>query len=339
MDKYDIFISYSRKDKARVDEIIGILINRGYSVWIDVNGIESGEAFRRNIVDAIENSSIVIFFSSQSSNISKWTTKEISLAVEFAKYIIPIKLDNTRYNKSILFDLIDLDYIDMSESRLFEASSHKLLRTVSSKLGKKKSEEVRDENNQEKVTDEDSSFEKSKRVPVNFNLKNIRESMEKCSASRSGVVDAFLVFLLLFVLLGLFLGVAFWPAALLGLFGVLLLSLNKEDGLPFIAASAFLWTLAEAYGTATTEQVYRFFRNGNPLIVWLPLGIAILSPMAMYIRKGGVEWWRRCKKLSIGGIVLLTITTVFWIWSIYFDFVTKFGLPPNIRHYVNKLFN
>ena len=71
MEKYDIFISYSRKDKYQVDKIVDILKFRGYKVWIDIDGIESGEAFRKTIVEAIENSSIMIFFSSDASNKSK----------------------------------------------------------------------------------------------------------------------------------------------------------------------------------------------------------------------------------------------------------------------------
>lgn len=135
MAKYDIFISYSRRDKYIVDRIVDTIRQYGYNIWIDVTGIESGEAFKKNIVEAIENSTLMIFFSSETSNMSTFVTKEISLGVAFNKYIIPIKLDKVPYNKSIIFDLIDIDYIDMSETRLTDSAVQKLLRTLKSKIG------------------------------------------------------------------------------------------------------------------------------------------------------------------------------------------------------------
>ncbi len=42
--KYDVFISYSRKDKKIVSKFITTLKNRGYRLWMDVDGIESGDA-------------------------------------------------------------------------------------------------------------------------------------------------------------------------------------------------------------------------------------------------------------------------------------------------------
>lgn len=342
MDKHDIFISYSRRDKIKVDKIIEILINNGYTVWVDVDGIESGEAFRANIVDAIENSSIVIFFSSKSSNISKWTTKEISLAVEFAKYIIPIKFDSTRYNKSILFDLIDLDYIEMSENRLMDVSTQKLLKTVRSKIGKKETPEERKGKDSLLTSDINSSDNKYNRKSIQLDIKNLRESIAKCWVSRNNIINTMLLLYTLLALVGLgsttILGFAIWPASILGLYGIFLLICNKKDGIPCIAGAALLWTLAEAYITAPSVPIFRFFQEGNILIVWSPLTLTILTVMALFIRKDGVAWWRRCKKISICGTVLLTIAGIFYIWSIYFDTVTKLGLPPNIRHYINRIF-
>lgn len=342
--KYDIFVSYSRRDKAKVDAIMEILINKGYSVWIDVDGIESGEAFRQNIVEAIENSSIIIFFSSESSNISKWTTKEISLAVEFSKYIIPIKFDNARYNKSILFDLIDLDYIDMSENRLMEASTQKLLRTIKSKIGEKDiPKDVYDKGYSQR-SDEESIVNMSRREPTQFDIKNIKKSIVNCWNSRSNIINATLSVLMLLALIGLGtitigFGFVFWPASIVGLYGIFLLLSNKEDGIAYIAGACLLWTLGEAYEMAPRSPVFRFFQDGNILIVWSPVVTMLTTTLVFFVRKNGVAWWRRCKKISMVGVMLLTITGIFWIWSIYFDIVTKFGLPPNIRYYIHKIFS
>lgn len=134
--KYDIFISYSRKDAPLVDSIVAHLEKSGFSIWLDRDGVESGDAFKRVIVKAIEDSQCVLFFSSVHSNISEWTAKEIGIAVDEKKYIIPIRIDNSKYNSEIKFDLINLDYIDLTDSAFRSEMLTKLIKTLSIKCGK-----------------------------------------------------------------------------------------------------------------------------------------------------------------------------------------------------------
>lgn len=79
----DIFISYSRYDSNVVNELVSLLEEEGYSVWIDRDGIESGDDFKRVILKAIKESKVVLFFSSEHSNVSDWTAKEIGVAVKY----------------------------------------------------------------------------------------------------------------------------------------------------------------------------------------------------------------------------------------------------------------
>lgn len=134
---HDIFISYSRKDSAIVDEFVHLIEQEGFRVWIDRDGIESGDAFKRVIVMAIKESALVVYFSSASSNASSWTAKEISIAVHHGKPIIPIKLDKTVYNDEVEFDLVGLDYIDYTDLSSRDAMRSKLLRTLKAKLPKR----------------------------------------------------------------------------------------------------------------------------------------------------------------------------------------------------------
>lgn len=134
--KYDIFISYSRHDTEKVSHIVSILEREGFKIWIDRNGIESGDAFKRVIVKAIEQSTCVLFFSSTASNNSKWTAKEIGVAVYENKCIIPILMDNSKFNPEVKFDLINLDYIDLSNVKYHTEALERLLNTLRSKCNK-----------------------------------------------------------------------------------------------------------------------------------------------------------------------------------------------------------
>ena len=127
----DVFISYSRKDSAIVQEFAKHITAAGFSVWMDIDGIESGDEFKDKIVSAIEESRVFLFFSSEASNASPWTVKEVNVAVALKKSIIPIRLDESAYNKSILFDLAGLDFISYDGTVGIPSLGNKLLRSLS----------------------------------------------------------------------------------------------------------------------------------------------------------------------------------------------------------------
>lgn len=110
-----LFISYSRKNKRIVNKVVSQLKEAGFSVWIDTSGIESGEQFKQKIVDAIEGCEVFLYFASKESNCSPWTAKEIGIATSLKKRIIPIRLDNSPFNKEVLFDIVNINYIDLSD--------------------------------------------------------------------------------------------------------------------------------------------------------------------------------------------------------------------------------
>ena len=134
--KYDIFISYSRKDIKLVKAFHDELVKLGYCVWMDVDGIESSDIFKVKIVSAIKESQVFLFFSSQNSNGSEWTVKEVDLAVHLKKVIIPVKLDGTDYHDSLLFDLLGIDYIACTNPNDFKNAISRLSRTLIMKLSK-----------------------------------------------------------------------------------------------------------------------------------------------------------------------------------------------------------
>ena len=120
--KYDVFISYSRKDyvdKAGniiegniITQIKELLASNGYTYWFDESGIYSGDEFVGVITEAIQDSEIFLFVSSANSNKSEWTNHEIAVAKLLKKKTIPFKVDNAIYNTSILMYLAPLDFID-----------------------------------------------------------------------------------------------------------------------------------------------------------------------------------------------------------------------------------
>ena len=149
--KYDVFISYSRKDYVDehknviegniISKIKELLDANGYTYWLDEEGISAGDEFTGIITEAIINSEIFLFISSKNSNASKWTIHEIAVAKMLDKKTIPFRVDNTIYDKSVLMYLAPLDYIDYGKnpSKAFQA----LLLALNNYMDKKKEAERR----------------------------------------------------------------------------------------------------------------------------------------------------------------------------------------------------
>ena len=89
-----LFVSYSHKDTAKVYPILDALYDRKYRLWYD-ESCETGNDFRDELRERIENSEAVILFVSKSSMLSPFCGMEIIVARENGKRLYPVYLDNT----------------------------------------------------------------------------------------------------------------------------------------------------------------------------------------------------------------------------------------------------
>lgn len=327
---HDIFISYSRKDKDTVDTIVEKLKEQGFSVWIDTYGIESGEAFRGIIVDAIENAEIVLFFSSEASNSSEWTKKEIALAVSSKKYVIPIKLDTSKYNRSIRLDLIDLDYIDLTNPQNQKPYLDRLYRTIRKRLGIEDSVSkfsFSEESNREYPIPEsgDQSF-----------IKRYLQKVGKDWKERNICINILLCILIGLSMVGAWIGGIYLGPSLIGLIGVILLLVNQSNGITFIVVACFIWILANALHSTSTG--HKFFLSVGFLRAWFPLCVTLLTSTSFLLKKNGIRWSQKCNHVSSLSIIILTIVSMGWLGSIFYDLiVTKNGLSFNMRYILSNI--
>ena len=130
---HKVFLSYSRKDNDVVQYICEMLKMNGIEYWIDKKGIYSSSNYKELIVDAIDVSKAVIFISSANSNSSINVVREVGYAVNMNKPILPVKLDETPYAKSIRLDISDIDMVDFKNPA---ESSKKLITSLMYVLNK-----------------------------------------------------------------------------------------------------------------------------------------------------------------------------------------------------------
>ena len=119
--KYDVFISYSRHDYVdehenvipnnEVSKIMKALTDAGITYWIDKEGIYSGDKFTEELPKIIKSAPIFVYLSTSNANKSKYTSKEIAIADEYGKYIIPVRIDMAPYSDKVIFRIADVSFI------------------------------------------------------------------------------------------------------------------------------------------------------------------------------------------------------------------------------------
>ena len=127
----DIFISYSRKDSREADELVSRLKEAGISVWIDKHGIIGAEEWATEIVEGIHACSTFLLLLSTNSVQSENVLKELSLANETRKRILPVDIHPTELPTSFMYPLAGLQRVALSEfDAILRAHKHGVGRTV-----------------------------------------------------------------------------------------------------------------------------------------------------------------------------------------------------------------
>lgn len=110
---HDVFISFSFKDQDHAESLVNILSSRyGISCWICTRDIDGGRRYKKLIPEAIDHAKVVVFLQSSFSIESKEIPKEIGMAFDADKTIIPFKLDDAKLVGDLRYDLYGLEYID-----------------------------------------------------------------------------------------------------------------------------------------------------------------------------------------------------------------------------------
>lgn len=181
MDKptYDVFISYSRHDYVddhenvipnnEVSKIMKALTDAGITYWIDKEGIHSGDKFTEELPKIIRSAPIFVYLSTANANKSKYTSKEIAIADEYGKYIIPVRIDMTPYSDKVIFRIADVSFIKYAVNPA--KGREDLVKSIMVFLKKKKENELKEEKEVEIEWAKRKSFkldqEKSEKTIIN----------------------------------------------------------------------------------------------------------------------------------------------------------------------------
>src|SRR5688572_8035642 len=116
-----IFISYSRQDCEFVDKLITELAEQDFNTWRDTDNIGGGAAWRAAISRAIRNCEAFLVVLSPQSVASKNVVKELSLADEHRRPIVPVRFQEFESLPEIEYQLSGLQWVDFSKALYSEA--------------------------------------------------------------------------------------------------------------------------------------------------------------------------------------------------------------------------
>jgi len=116
-----VFVSYSRRNKEFVDDIVAQLEAAGLHIWIDREDIKAGKSWRVQIVEAIDTCDAFVLMLSSHSALSENVQKEIDLAQDSGRKTFVLMLEKIRLPAEIKYQLAGQQFIDVEEIGLEES--------------------------------------------------------------------------------------------------------------------------------------------------------------------------------------------------------------------------
>jgi hypothetical protein len=130
---FDVFISYSSKDKTVADAVCARLESGGVRCWIAPRDVLAGTSYGEAIIEAIHTAKIMVLVFSSNANSSGHIPKEVERAVSKGLAILPFRIEDVAPGKSLDYFIGSVHWLDAMtppmEKHLDDlaATVHKLL--------------------------------------------------------------------------------------------------------------------------------------------------------------------------------------------------------------------
>ena len=127
----EVFVSYSSQDYERVMPLVDRLRSTGIAVWVDEGNIDAATLWSESIVEAIAECCVLIMMVSSHSTGSHNVVKEVMIASEGKKTILPIYLEPAEIPAKLKYQLTGiqhLEWFDGGNDEIFETLKDGLLK-------------------------------------------------------------------------------------------------------------------------------------------------------------------------------------------------------------------
>src|SRR5229473_3020150 len=112
-----LFVSHLSEDRAAALQVVAELERRSVRCWIAPRNVRAGRPFDDEIANAIDGCRAMLLIFSERCNDSEYIRREVTVAVEANKIVIPFRIENAQPKRGLRVRLADLHWIDAFVAR------------------------------------------------------------------------------------------------------------------------------------------------------------------------------------------------------------------------------
>lgn len=129
----DVFISYKAEEADEANWVKSALETNGISCWMAPACIPGGSSYATEIPQAIKQSKVFVLILSAKAQCSQWVSKEVDLAINEGKIILPFMLENCDLKDDFNFYLTNVQRYAAYENKV--AAIEKMLKEIKALVG------------------------------------------------------------------------------------------------------------------------------------------------------------------------------------------------------------
>ena len=126
---HDVFISHSAKDKTAADAVCAVLESEGIRCWIAPRDVVPGMEWGECIIEAIEQTRVMVLVFTADANASPQIRREVERAVNHGVAILPLRIENVMPGRALEYFIGNVHWLDALTPPL-EAHLKRLAGTV-----------------------------------------------------------------------------------------------------------------------------------------------------------------------------------------------------------------
>jgi len=109
---FDVFVSYSSKDKTVADAAVAVLESRGLRCWVAPRDIVPGKEWSQSIIEGLNQCRMMVLIFSANSNNSQQVSREVERAVNRNMPIVPFRIENVMPSKGMEYFISSQHWLD-----------------------------------------------------------------------------------------------------------------------------------------------------------------------------------------------------------------------------------
>ena len=141
---HQVFISYAADDKSIADAVCAALERRQIRCWIAPRDARPGLDYADSIVDALDETSVMVFVISSRSVVSPHVKREVEHAANRGASVIPFRIEDVQLSRGLRYFLGTVHWID-ALTRPIDTHLDYLVETVQFFLDRRRAAETPDE--------------------------------------------------------------------------------------------------------------------------------------------------------------------------------------------------